>query len=162
MITRKTITIGLLALFMGISSSTIAQDETTKKGKQIVRNGVIYTSTETGPNSLSLQVNKLKSDAGFVMISLQTSDKKQIAYSRAKIIDKVCTIKIDSLPSGKYAIQYYHDANNNGKIDTGNFGIPEEGYGSSNDARGFMGPPDFEDMIFELKGDLTIKMKTVN
>ena len=97
-----------------------------------------------------------------MFLSLVDENKNPIARTKAKIVDKKCIVKIDSLPSGTYAVQYYHDINSNGKLDTGSFGIPEEGYGSSNDARGFMGPPDFDDMIFKLNEDLVLEMKTVN
>jgi uncharacterized protein (DUF2141 family) len=41
-------------------------------------------------------------------------------------------------------------------------GLPKEGYGASRDAKGFMGPPKFEDASFELKEGstkLSIKMQ---
>lgn len=160
--TRKTVTIGFLALLMSINCTAFAQDSETKKEKKIERNGVIYNSAKTGPHSLTLTVNKLKSDEGFVFLGLVDENKNQVARTKVKISDKAAIVKIDSLKPGKYAVQYYHDENGNGKIDTGAFGIPEEGYGSSNDARGFMGPPDFADMIFVLEEDLALKMKTVN
>jgi uncharacterized protein (DUF2141 family) len=159
---RKTIKMGFLALLMSMNSIAFAQESSTKKEKQIVRNDVFFNTAETGPHTLTLTVKKLKSDDGFVFLGLVDKNKNQIARTKVKIVDKIAVIKIDSLPSGTYAIQYYHDINSNGKLDTGAFGIPEEGYGSSNDARGFMGPPDFGDMIFELKEDLALEMKTVN
>ena len=159
---RKTIKMGFLALLMSMNSIAFAQEFSTKKEKQIVRNDVFFNTAETGPHTLTLTVKKLKSDDGFVFLGLVDENKNQIARTKVKIVDKIAVIKIDSLPSGTYAIQYYHDINSNGKLDTGAFGIPEEGYGSSNDARGFMGPPDFGDMIFELKEDLALEMKTVN
>ena len=47
----------------------------------------------------------------------------------------------------------FHDENANGKIDRNFVGIPKEGYGTSNDAKGFMGPPKYEDAKFELTAD---------
>jgi uncharacterized protein (DUF2141 family) len=159
---RTTIKMGFLALLMSMNSIAFAQESSTKKEKQIVRNGVYFNSAETGSHTLNLTVKKLKSDDGFVFLGLVDENKNQVARAKVKIVNKVATVQIDSLPSGTYAVQYYHDINSNEKLDTGAFGIPEEGYGSSNDARGFMGPPDFADMIFELKEDLALEMKTVN
>lgn len=51
---------------------------------------------------------------------------------------------------GSYAVAVYHDQNHNGKLDKGLFGIPSEGYGFSNDAKGFMGPPGFESAAFQV------------
>jgi len=50
----------------------------------------------------------------------------------------------------KYAIAVFHDTNNNQKLDKNFFGIPKEGYGFSNNARGFLGPPDFDEAGFLL------------
>jgi uncharacterized protein (DUF2141 family) len=37
-----------------------------------------------------------------------------------------------------------HDENDNGKLDSGTFGIPREGFGFGNDAMGTFGPPSFK------------------
>ena len=39
---------------------------------------------------------------------------------------------------------------------------PAEGYGFSNNAHGFMGPPKFKDQLFDINSDLTITLKTGN
>jgi len=55
------------------------------------------------------------------------------------------------LPLGKtYAIAAYHDANSNEKLDKNFLGMPLEGYGFSNDARGNFAPPAFEKAAFQL------------
>jgi uncharacterized protein (DUF2141 family) len=51
---------------------------------------------------------------------------------------------------GEYAIKVYHDQNNNGQLDKGIFGQPVEGWGVSNDARGFMSAPPFKKMLVKL------------
>jgi uncharacterized protein (DUF2141 family) len=61
-------------------------------------------------------------------------------------------IVIQDLPAGNYAIASYHDENGNGKLDTNALGMPEEGYGFSNDARGTFGPPKFSEAVFEFDG----------
>lgn len=45
--------------------------------------------------------------------------------------------------SGPLAVMAYHDVNANGRIDFGRFGVPQEPYGFSNNARAVFGPPDF-------------------
>jgi uncharacterized protein (DUF2141 family) len=35
-------------------------------------------------------------------------------------------------------------------LDKNFFGVPKEGYGFSNNARGLLGPPDFDDVVFLL------------
>ena len=54
-----------------------------------------------------------------------------------------------------------HDANMNGKLDTNLLGIPTEGYGFSNDARGLLGAPSFSAAGFQYDGrnlDLTMSL----
>jgi uncharacterized protein (DUF2141 family) len=64
-----------------------------------------------------------------------------------------------AIPQGTYAIACYHDENNNGKLDTKFMGIPKEGTGASNDARGTMGPPKFKDAKFQLVSDTSVRIQ---
>ena len=66
---------------------------------------------------------------------------------------------INNLPEGVYAISAYHDENENQKLDTGWFGIPKERYGCSNDAKGNMGPPKYEDAKFQLSNHKSLSIK---
>jgi uncharacterized protein (DUF2141 family) len=52
------------------------------------------------------------------------------------------------VPNGEYAVAAFHDENANNDLDRGVFGIPTEGTGASNDARGFMGPPPYDGARF--------------
>ena len=62
------------------------------------------------------------------------------------------------LPPGTYAIGIFHDANLNNRLDNYFFGVPREQYGFSNNARGFMGPPSFEDASFLVEGKTEISI----
>jgi len=53
---------------------------------------------------------------------------------------------------GTYAISVFHDENSNRELDTGMFGIPSEGWGTSRNAPGAMGPPSWEDARFVYRG----------
>jgi uncharacterized protein (DUF2141 family) len=67
----------------------------------------------------------------------------------------------EDIPPGVYALVVIHDENSNGKLDTNWLGIPTEGYGFSNDARGRLGPPKFPAASFSYDGrsvDLTISL----
>jgi len=50
-----------------------------------------------------------------------------------------------NLPDGEYAVVVVHDANDNGKLDSGFLGFGGEGYDFSNNAQSWFGWPDFED-----------------
>jgi uncharacterized protein (DUF2141 family) len=67
--------------------------------------------------------------------------------------ESVCPF--DPIPAGTYAVACFHDENKNGKLDTGLFGIPTEGTVASNNAKGFMGPPSFDDAKFAFSGSAT-------
>ena len=67
--------------------------------------------------------------------------------------DEVVVVFPDLLP-GDYAVGAFHDANSNGELDANAFGMPTEGYGFSNDARGFMGPARFADAAVAVVADV--------
>ena len=54
------------------------------------------------------------------------------------------------LKPGIYAVAIYHDENRNDEFDQGFLGIPLENYGFSNGATAFLGPPRFNDAMFEI------------
>jgi uncharacterized protein (DUF2141 family) len=107
---------------------------------------------------LTITVKGVRSAEGAVFLAVYDSEKSFMKPPQAKTTRRVdagkgdLKIVIHDLPAGKYAIASYHDENGNGKLDTNAMGIPEEGYGFSNDARGVFGPPKFEDAVFEFDG----------
>lgn len=112
-------------------------------------------------NTLTVEITGLRTNSGTVMIQLYDTDQKLIKETTGNIAVTMCTVTFNAIPTGTYAVQYYHDENDNNEMDTGMFGKPEEGYGYSNNARGFMGPADFEDQLFEINKDLKISLETV-
>lgn len=132
--------------------------------KSIILTSIIALFSIVGmaQNTLTIKITELKKNTGTVYISLSDENEKVVQQTKGSVENGECTVMLTNIKSGKYAVTYYHDANDNGKLDTGMFGKPEEGYGYSNDARGFMGPADFEDQIFAIKSDLQITLKTVN
>ncbi len=68
----------------------------------------------------------------------------------------------EDIPPGTYAMAVVHDENMNGKLDTNWLGVPTEGYGFSNDAKGILGAPSFSAASFEYNGqnlDLTMTLR---
>ncbi len=113
-----------------------------------------------GTITLKIEIDDLNSDKGNVLISIKDQNRKTISEKTVKIKNGNCLVAFDSLNPGTYAVSYLHDENMNKAMDYGSMGIPDEGYGYSNNARGFMGPPDFEDQLFEIKKDTTLNLKT--
>jgi uncharacterized protein (DUF2141 family) len=56
----------------------------------------------------------------------------------------------------------FHDENSNGKLDTNFMGIPREGVGASNDAKGHLGPPKFNAAAFRFGGGRLDLKITIN
>jgi uncharacterized protein (DUF2141 family) len=115
--------------------------------------------------NLTVEMSGFKSDDGRVKVGLYNSDgtflKTTFKSLSSDIHDHTATVTFEGLEKGEYAVSVYHDENNNGKLDTGFMGIPSEGYASSNNAKGFMGPPKYEDAKFQLKANSKIKI-TIN
>jgi uncharacterized protein (DUF2141 family) len=72
------------------------------------------------------------------------------AVVSAKTAKPICVFR--GIPEGTYGLSAFHDKNANGKLDTNLLGMPIEDYCASNNARGFMGPPSFEDAKFVYRG----------
>jgi uncharacterized protein (DUF2141 family) len=67
---------------------------------------------------------------------------------------------VDVAP-GRHAVSVLHDENGNHRLDTNFFGIPQEGGGVSNNPQPRMGPPRFEDAVFEVPAggsQITVRM----
>lgn len=121
---------------------------------------------ETSDANLKISLKGLESNEGRIMIAVFNAPDlflmkpfKAIAVPADSISATPLSL---NLPKGRtYAISLFQDANNNGRLDTGAYGIPTEKYGFSNDAQGFMGPPDFESCAFQLGEDtaITISLK---
>ncbi len=118
--------------------------------------------------TLTVTVLNLRNNQGKVSIALYNKEEafpkspdKAFKIVFVPIKDKKAVVVFESLPPGEYAISVFHDENSNGKMDTNFFGIPKEGVGASNDARGHLGPPHYKDAKFNFSGgtqSITINM----
>jgi uncharacterized protein (DUF2141 family) len=117
-----------------------------------------FTSVLAHAADLTITVKGVRSADGAIFLAVYDSDKSFMKVPQAKTTSRInagkgdLKIVIHDLPAGRYAIAGYHDENGNGKLDTNVLGIPEEGYGFSNDARGMLGPPAFSEAAFEFDG----------
>ncbi|MEO6817582.1 MAG: DUF2141 domain-containing protein, partial [Edaphobacter sp.] len=55
---------------------------------------------------------------------------------------------LGQLAAGQYAVTVYLDVNGNHKLDKNFLGIPKEPVGVSNNPKGHMGPPRFDECVF--------------
>jgi len=63
-------------------------------------------------------------------------------------------VTFENLPPGRYVVTAYHDENDNDEFDTNFLGLPEEGYGFSNDAPVTLGPPSFNEAAVSVRDDV--------
>ncbi len=101
---------------------------------------------------LDVTVSGLRSDLGEVHVAVY-DDADRFPKDGESLADAVVaasgaaagkvTVTFKDLAAGKYALAVYHDENGNNEFDQGILGVPLEGYGFSNGASVFFGPPDF-------------------
>lgn len=105
-------------------------------------------SVRAQPQTLTIQVTNVKDTEGQVRIAIYNSEKefmkKWFMAKSVKAVKGTVEVVIDNLPAGPYGISILHDANSNGKMDSNVIGIPTEGFGFSNNAKGTFGPPSYE------------------
>nr|WP_321233334.1 DUF2141 domain-containing protein [uncultured Psychroserpens sp.] len=120
----------------------------------IVFSQVLNAQDGTGQD-ITVKINNLSNNTGKVLVSIYNSEAsflgKGFKGTMSKIENNSCEVTFEDIPAGTYAISLFHDENENNKLDSNFLGIPKEDYGCSNNARGFMGPPKWEDAKFEVK-----------
>ncbi len=121
----------------------------------IILNTSFADAQETTHN-INVEINGLKSSDGQLLVGLYNTEtsflKEQYKANVVTIDNNKSVLLFKNVPNGTYAVSFVHDKNKNGKMDKNFMGIPKEDYGCSNNAKGFMGPPKWEDAKFELKG----------
>lgn len=122
-----------------------------------------FSSHAFAQNKLTVHVKGLKNDKGQVVVGLYQGEKnflRKLYFGKIVAIkNQEATVEFDHLPSGEFAISLFHDENENGKLETGWFGIPKEDYACSNGAKGFMGPPKYSDAKFKINENKKITIK---
>lgn len=69
-------------------------------------------------------------------------------------------VEFAELQEGSYAVAVFQDADGNGCLTKGTWGIPQEAYGFSRNARGTLGPPSFEQAQVSVgEGQIEIRLK---
>lgn len=117
---------------------------------------------KTSTTNLILNITGLKSNKGIVLVQILNNKGETIRSMKGDIENNASIITVKDLVKGEYSLKYFHDENNNMKLDSDKYGRPMEGYGHSNNAKGFMGPPKFKKTLFEFDKDLTLYLKTRN
>jgi uncharacterized protein (DUF2141 family) len=119
-----------------------------------VLNTAFFGTTKGKPSTIEVNISKLASNQGQVIVALYNSKttflKSPIIKKTAKIYNKKSGVIFRNIAKGTYAISVIHDENANGKLDFNILGIPSEDVAASNNASAFIGPPSFDDAKFNV------------
>lgn len=116
--------------------------------------------------NLTVSVSGLKNNTGIVKVGLYNSEGTFLKTTYKSITSEIknssATVTFVGIPRGEYGISTYQDENSNGILDKNIMGIPSEDFACSNNVKGFMGPPTYEDTKFNINKDLKIDIKFNN
>jgi uncharacterized protein (DUF2141 family) len=143
----------ILIIITTISSNKVFSQE---------ENSIYYITDLRGDISLEMEINNLQSNNGPLYIRILDENENPVIVGTSPVINYSARISFDSISPGKYAIQFFHDENENQKMDFSLIGIPKEKFGSSNNIKPILGPPKFEKMLFSLTENKKVIMKPVN
>jgi uncharacterized protein (DUF2141 family) len=137
----------------------------------LLATGAIALSGMSAPpkGDITVSITNMRSSEGVVRACI-TKDRNTFPNCRKdpaamrKVVDagESVTLTFSDVEAGAYAIALLHDENGNGKADRALGMMPKEGFGFSRDARVRMGPPSFDDAVFDFDGTdaaLTIRMR---
>ena len=105
-------------------------------------------------HELRLRLIGFEEATGSVRVAVYESpehlEAQQAFAGTVQVVSASEMLMVFNVPNGTWAITSFHDANNNGELDTNLVGMPTEPFAFSNNARGEFGPPTFEQMAFEV------------
>lgn len=101
---------------------------------------------------LAIEVRGIRSGDGRLLVAVHGSETRATFPAADGVVAglhqraRAGTLRfvLRDLPPGRYAVNAFHDENDNDELDTNLVGIPSEGYGFANDPGATFGPPDFE------------------
>jgi uncharacterized protein (DUF2141 family) len=130
-------------------------------------------ATVAKPN-LEVTFQELRNSTGQVCLSLYSGpkgfpkggpDSDLLSSKCTPIANGTATLTFGDLKPGKYAITAFHDANSDGKMNKNSFGMPEEGFGFSNNPEIGFSAPSFSETEFQVsatKAVVPIKLRYLN
>jgi uncharacterized protein (DUF2141 family) len=123
----------------------------------------IESSAAPRPNVLRILVSGAGSSEGHVRVDVCTRSEflHECRFSgAAPATPGVTAVEVRDLPPGIYAVQAYHDRNDNHQVDRNRLGLPTEAVGFSNDAPVSFRGPSFGAAAFTFAGgEQTISLR---
>ena len=127
-------------------------------------------SAEASPPGVHVEILGIRNSIGAVACALFEAPEgfpsEFLRFATNIMMVKVratkATCDFADIAPGTYALAVIHDENRDGELATNVMGMPKEGYGFSNDAKGTLGAPSFEAASFSYNGetlDITIALQ---
>jgi uncharacterized protein (DUF2141 family) len=122
-----------------------------------------FTYAQNTGQNITVTIDNVTSDEGKVLFALHTKDTfmkgEGIDTAQSTIENGKVSVTFKNVQAGEYAIVALHDANDNGRMDFQENGMPLEAYGTSNNPM-FFGPPQYDEAKFEVATtDLEMKIR---
>jgi uncharacterized protein (DUF2141 family) len=106
---------------------------------------------------LEVTLEDVATSSGHVLVAVCTPEtflRRGCPYTgRAPAATGEAQVVVRGIDPGVYAVQAFHDQNDNLDLDRNFLGLPKEGMGFSNDAPMRFGPPSFDDAAIEISAD---------
>ncbi|TRX54986.1 DUF2141 domain-containing protein [Thalassomonas sp. M1454] len=122
---------------------------------------LLLCSSQVFAATLTIEINDIASEKGEIVINVYDKEKNWME-EKSKYITKQSIVPLAGqvrdgklvttieLPEGEYGLYIYQDWDSNKEMDSNWIGIPREPVATSNNAKGSMGPPDYDDAKFNL------------
>lgn len=115
---------------------------------------------------LQVTVTNVRNDAGHVHVAVCTQNtfltEECPIHATAAAQPGATVVVVPNAPPGTWAVQVFHDENDNEATDMNLMGIPTEGVGFSNNPSFKFGPPRWSDALFQLGeegGRITLRLR---
>lgn len=116
-------------------------------------------------NTINVEMSGFESNNGKASIGLFNEEENFLREANWKRFSEInnykATATFTDIPDGIYAVSVYHDENDNERLDLIMGMIPKEDTGTSNNPKVTMGPPKWDESIFEAKEGQVVNLKII-
>lgn len=113
---------------------------------------------------VEVQVSHLRDSRGSIAVALFSIENARTFPDAGALANLKQSLKeskpivFRDLPTGDYALAAFHDANDDGRMNTNFIGIPKEGIAFSNNPTLYFGAPSFAKCRFRVEGNRTVEL----
>ncbi len=111
---------------------------------------------------ITINVIGIEKIKGSMCIMVLNEKENELEKRVIPIKNNKLNLEIEYNIGQKIAIKVFQDLNNDQKLGTNSLGFPNEPWGVSNDVKPFLGPPNFQKMLFTINPkikNITIKLQ---